>query len=69
MATYQMPDEPARRRAAALADVNDALCGARCCAELAGMETHEFVVRELLLAAIQELDRAAAEVHRFYGSA
>ena len=62
--TFTMPDPPARRRLAALADVNNALCAARCSAQLAGLETSEFVVRELLLAVIDQIDRAAVIVRR-----
>ena len=62
--TFRMPDPPTRRRLAALAEVNNALCAARCSAQLAGLETGEFVVRELLLAAIDQIDRAAVIVRR-----
>jgi hypothetical protein len=62
--TFRMPDAAMRRRAATLAEIADALCGARCSARLAGLESGEFVVRELLLAVIQQIDRAAAAVHR-----
>ena len=47
-----------------MAELNDALDAARCSAELAGMATEEFVVRELLLAVIQQIDRAAAAARR-----
>ena len=47
-----------------MAELNDALDAARCSAELAGMATGEFVVRELLLAVIQQIDRAAAAARR-----
>ena len=62
--TYKMPDEDARRRQAAFAEVNDALCAARCAAQLAGLESEAFVVRELLLTLIQQIDRAAAVARR-----
>ena len=62
--TYKMPDPDTLRRAAAVADVIDALSVARCSAQLAGGETDEFAVRELLLTAIQQIDRAAAAVRR-----
>jgi hypothetical protein len=62
--TYKMPDVTALRRAAIVADVNNALCAARCSAQLAGLETREFVVRELLLTVIAQIDRAAAAVRR-----
>lgn len=62
--TYKMPDEDARRRQAAFAEVNDALCAARCAAQLAGLESEAFVVRELLLTVIQQIDRAAVVARR-----
>ncbi|MBI1967762.1 MAG: hypothetical protein HYS40_07215 [Gemmatimonadetes bacterium] len=62
--THKMPDEAATRRHAAIAEVNNALCVARCSAQLAGMETREFVVRELLLTVLREIDRAAECVRR-----
>ncbi len=61
---FTMPDPPTRRRLAELADVTNALCAARCSAQLAGLETREFVVRELLLAVIDQIDRAAVIVGR-----
>ena len=61
---YKMP-EPARcYRDATLSEINNALCAARCAAEVAGMETGDFVVRELLLTVLQQIDRAAAAVRR-----
>jgi hypothetical protein len=62
--TYRMPSSPRRRDEATVAEVRDALCAARCSAELAGTQTEEFVVRELLLTVIQQLDRAAAAARR-----
>jgi len=59
-----MPDPARWHREATLAEVNGALGGARCSAQLAGSETDEFVVRELLLTVIQQIDRAAAAVRR-----
>lgn len=59
-----MPAAPEFRRQAALAEVNNALCAARCAAQVAGMETGEFAVRELLLTVIQQIDRAAAVIRR-----
>jgi len=59
-----MPDPLTRRRLAALADVNNALCAARCSAQLAGLETGEFLVRELLLTVIDQIDRAAVMAQR-----
>ncbi|HEV2750309.1 MAG TPA: hypothetical protein VGV12_07290 [Gemmatimonadales bacterium] len=61
---FTMPDPATRRRLAALADVNNALCAARCAAQLAGRETGEFLVRELLLTVIDQIDRAAAALRR-----
>ncbi len=54
-----MLDAAVRRREAELAEVARALAGARCAARLAGLGTSEFVVRELLLTVIQQIDRAA----------
>lgn len=62
--TVTMPDPLTRRRLAALADVNNALCAARCSAQLAGLETGEFLVRELLLTVIDQIDRAAVMARR-----
>ena len=59
-----MPDPATRRRLAALADVNNALCAARCSAQLAGLESGEFIVRELLLTVIEQIDRAAVMARR-----
>ena len=59
-----MPDPVTRRRLAALADVNNALGGARCAAQLAGLEASEFLVRELLLLVIDQIDRAAVMARR-----
>jgi len=62
MPTYRMPDPAGRRRVATLAEIADALASARCSARLAGCETGEFVVRELLLRVIEQIDRAAAAI-------
>jgi len=62
--TYRMPSPQRRRDEAAVAELCDALCAARCSAELAGTQTKEFVVRELLLAVVQQIDRAAAAARR-----
>ena len=59
-----MPAAPELRRQAALAEVTNALGAARCAARIAGMETGEFAVRELLLTVIQQIDRAAAVLRR-----
>jgi len=63
--TVQMPDPERQRRLAALAELTDALSVARCSAQLAGMETDDFIVRELLLTVIQQLDRSAELIRRF----
>ncbi|HYS61490.1 MAG TPA: hypothetical protein VEM27_12940 [Gemmatimonadales bacterium] len=57
--TYRMLDAAARRRDAEIVEVAHALAAARCAARLAGLGTGEFVVRELLLTVIQQIDRAA----------
>jgi nitrogen-specific signal transduction histidine kinase len=62
--TFTMPDPVTRRRLAALADLNNALSGARCAAQLAGLEAGEFLVRELLLRVIDQIDRAAVMARR-----
>jgi hypothetical protein len=59
-----MPDAATLARQAALVEVCNALCIARCSAQLAGLETQEFVVRELLLTVIEQIDRAAAAMRR-----
>jgi hypothetical protein len=59
-----MPDPETAWRRAVLNDVMNALCVARCSAQLAGYETQQFVVRELLLTVIHEIDRAAAAARR-----
>ncbi|MGH7569148.1 MAG: hypothetical protein ACREL9_09295 [Gemmatimonadales bacterium] len=63
---YKMPDEATGRRLATVAEAHDALGVARCSAQLAGMETQEFVVRELLLTVIAQVDRAAAALQRLH---
>ena len=60
--TYRMLDATARRREADLAEVAHALAAARCAARLAGLGTDEFVVRELLLRVIDEINRAETAV-------
>ena len=62
--TYRMQDAATRRREAELGEVARALAGARCAARLAGLGTGEFVVRELLLTIIQQIDRAAEAARR-----
>jgi hypothetical protein len=62
--TVRMPD-PERARALALrGELVDALCVARCSAQLAGFETEDFMVRELLLTVMQQIDRAADIIRR-----
>ena len=53
-----MPDPVTRRREAGIAQVGRAIAAARCAVRLAGLETGDFAVRELLLGAIEELGRA-----------
>lgn len=66
MSRYQMPPTgPGALRRATFAEITDALAAARCSAELAGTATDEFVVRELLLAVVQQIDRANDMVRRF----
>lgn len=61
---YRMPDPETAWKRAVLNEVINALCVARCSAQLAGYETQEFIVRELLLTTIQQIDRAAATLRR-----
>jgi len=62
--TVKMPDPAEGQRQATIAEINNALCAARCAAQLAGMESEEFVVRELLLTTLQQIDRTAAAIRR-----
>ena len=62
--TYRMLEAAVRRREAEVAEVAGALAAARCAARLAGLGTSEFVVRELLLTVIQQIDRAAEAARR-----
>lgn len=62
--TFVMPDSFTRQRAAALADIADALDAARCSARLAGRETEDFLVRELLLTVVEQIGRAAGIARR-----
>jgi hypothetical protein len=62
--TLTMPDGPDRVRQAAIAELNNALCAARCAAQLAGMESQDFGVRELLLTTLSQIDRAAVVARR-----
>jgi len=64
--TYRMPDPVTRRREAGIADVGRTLAAARCAARLAGLRTGEFVVRELLITVIQQIDRAAEAARRLF---
>ncbi len=59
-----MPGAATRRREAEVAELARALAAARCAARLAGLGTGEFVVRELLLTVIQQIDRAAEAARR-----
>jgi len=62
--TVKMPDPAEAQRRETIAEINNALCAARCSAQLAGMESEEFVVRELLLTTLQQIDRVAAAIRR-----
>ncbi|HEY6853969.1 MAG TPA: hypothetical protein VI139_06960 [Gemmatimonadales bacterium] len=59
-----MPHGPDRVRQAAIAELNNALCAARCAAQLAGMESQQFGVKELLLTTLSQIDRAAVIARR-----
>lgn len=61
---HRFPDPETAWRRAVLNECLNALCVARCSAQLAGYETQDFAVRELLLTVIQEIDRAAAAARR-----
>lgn len=62
--THKMPSEPLATRSAALADLRAAIAAARCASYVAGLATGDFAVREVLLVAHQELDRAARAAQR-----
>ncbi len=62
--TVTMPHGPDRLRQAAMAELNNALCAARCAAQLAGMESDDFGVKELLLTTLAQIDRAAVVARR-----
>ena len=47
-----------------MAELNNALCAARCAAQLAGMESADFGVKELLLTTLAQIDRAAVVARR-----
>ena len=64
MPIYKMPKGPEALRGAAIAEITGAVCSAQCLADLAGRATEDFVVRELLVALIVQLDRAAAAARR-----
>jgi hypothetical protein len=53
-----------RRREAEIAEVAHALAAARCAARLAGLGTGDFVVRELLLSVIDEINRVERALTR-----
>jgi hypothetical protein len=59
-----MLDAATRRRETEITEVAHALAAARCAARLAGLGTGEFVVRELLLGVIEEINRAERAVSR-----
>jgi hypothetical protein len=62
--TFRMPSPQRLHEQATLAEIYDALSAARCSAQLAGLETRDFVIRELLLTVIERIDRAAAGLRR-----
>ena len=62
--TVTMPHGPDRLRQAAMAELSNALCAARCAAQLAGMESGDFGVKELLLTTLAQIDRAAVVARR-----
>jgi len=62
--TYRMLDAATRRREGEIAELVHSFAAARCAARLAGLLTGEFVVRELLLRVIDEINRAEAAVVR-----
>lgn len=62
--TVRMPDAERARALALRGELIDALCVARCSAQLAGLETEDFVVRELLLTVMRQIDRAADIIRR-----
>ena len=66
--SYKMPDSIRLSREATLGEVKNALHAARCSAQVAGSQTEEFVVRELLLTVIQQLDRAVTALRRLPAS-
>lgn len=64
MPTYTLPAPADRRHAATIAAARGAVQAARCAVELAGLESHEFVVRELLLTALAQLGQASSALRR-----
>jgi len=62
--THKMPVGPATLRAAALAELRAAVAAARCASYVAGLAAGDFTVREILLIALQEMDRAERALHR-----
>lgn len=61
---FRMPDPETAWRRAVLNELLNALCVARCSAQLAGYETQDFAVRELLVTVINQIDRAATAARR-----
>jgi hypothetical protein len=59
---YRMPDAARRRCDAEMVEVAHGLAAARCAARLAGLGTGEFVVRELLLGVVDQINRAERAV-------
>lgn len=62
--THKMPSGPAAARSGALAELRAAVAAARCASYVAGLTAADFAVREILLIALQELDRAARALRR-----
>ena len=56
--THKMPTGARALRAAALAELRAAVAAARCASYVAGLAAGDFAVREILLIALQEMDRA-----------
>ena len=66
--THKMPQGPAAARRAALSELEAALAAARCASYVAGLCSGDYAVRELLVVAHHELDRAVRAVHRLTGA-
>ncbi len=64
LSTHKMPAGPTALRAAALAELRAAVAAARCASYVAGLAAGDFAVREILLIALQEMDRAERVLRR-----